>query len=79
MKQATEKTGVTREYKDLITKAGPLAEFLSAESRDIDNYITARALNGLFDTLALEEAKIRENPAARGTELLRRVFGSNGG
>ncbi len=43
---------------------------------DLDEYVTDRALDGLFTMLALEERKIREDPAARTTDLLRRVFGS---
>ncbi len=41
----------------------------------LDRYLTERALDGLFLKLAQEEEKIRTNPAARVTELLRRVFG----
>lgn len=41
---------------------------------DISRYVTTRALNGLYATVAQEEAKIRKDPAARVTELLRRVF-----
>ncbi|HKL71386.1 MAG TPA: DUF4197 domain-containing protein [Marinilabiliaceae bacterium] len=43
----------------------------------LDEYLTQNALNGLFLKLSLEEAEIRNNPAARVTEILRRVFGSN--
>ena len=43
---------------------------------DLDAYITDRALDGLFTTLAGEEARIREDPVARTTDLLKRVFGS---
>ena len=42
---------------------------------DLDEYVTDKALDGLFTILATEEQKIREDPAARTTELLRNVFG----
>jgi hypothetical protein len=42
---------------------------------DLDNYVTEKALDGLFVKLAEEERRIRENPAARSTELLEKVFG----
>ena len=42
---------------------------------DLDQYLTERALDGLFLKLAEEEEKIRTDPVARVTELLRRVFG----
>ena len=41
---------------------------------DIDDHGTRMALNGLFQLVAEEEHRIRENPAARTTELLRKVF-----
>lgn len=46
---------------------------------DLNNYVTTMAIDGLFTLLADEEAKIRENPAARVTDLLKKVFGSVGG
>lgn len=42
---------------------------------DLNQYVVDRALDGIFYYVAQEEAQIRENPAARTTELLRRVFG----
>src|SRR5690606_37715838 len=42
---------------------------------DLDGYVTDRALNGLFLSIAQEEKKIRENPLHRGTDLLKKVFG----
>lgn len=44
---------------------------------DLASYVTGRALNGLFIALADEEAKIRLNPAAQVTDLLKKVFGSH--
>lgn len=43
---------------------------------DLEQYITDRALDGLFVLIAEKEAEIREDPAARVTELLKEVFGS---
>jgi hypothetical protein len=43
---------------------------------DLDNYVADKGLDGLFSMLAREEAEIRENPAARSTELLQKVFAS---
>jgi hypothetical protein len=42
---------------------------------DVDNYMAGKSVNGLFYTLAPEEQKIRTNPAARVTDLLKDVFG----
>ena len=43
---------------------------------DLNDYVTGKAIDGLFTLLADEEEKIRENPAARVTDLLKKVFGS---
>jgi hypothetical protein len=45
-------------------------------SLDLDTYVTNKALDGLFKMVAEEEKKIRTNPAARTTDVLRKVFGS---
>ena len=42
---------------------------------DLQDYVTDQALNGLFVMLAEEEQKIRDNPAARTSEILQQVFG----
>jgi hypothetical protein len=73
--QAMSEVGVTRYYQTLNAKIRniPMTESLNM---DIDQYVTQGALDGLFYMLAQEEAKIRKDPAARVTELLKRVFGS---
>jgi len=44
---------------------------------DLNAYVTEKALSGLFYHIGLQEQKIRKDPVARVTEILRRVFGSN--
>ncbi len=51
--------------------------FVETPALDLDAYITDGALNGLFTLLAGEEKLIREDPIARTTALLRKVFGSS--
>ncbi|MDY7036597.1 MAG: DUF4197 domain-containing protein [Thermodesulfobacteriota bacterium] len=72
---AMSKVGVTRSYQELDTKVRSLP-FADSLSFDLDHYVTDRALNGLFLMLAEEERKIRHDPAARVTDLLKKVFGS---
>ena len=61
-------------------EAATLGEFLAAlqkagvESTDLDAFVTARTLDGIFYMLAAEEARIRRNPRARSTDLMRQVF-----
>ncbi len=71
---SVDKVGVTRSYKEMMGKYTSLP-FVKAESLDIDNYVTTKALDGLFYMVAAEEKKIRTDPGARVTELLRKVFG----
>ena len=65
--------GVTAQYKSLVGQYTSLP-FVNAEQFDLDNYVTGKSLDGLFHTLAQEESKIRTNPAARVTDLVKEVF-----
>ena len=78
IKEATSKTGVTAAYKNVMSKAGIAGTLFDTSSLDIDKYVTAKALDGLFVMIAAEEKRIRENPLARSSELLKKVFGSVG-
>jgi len=69
------KVGVTRSYKEMTGKYTSTVPFGNMESVDLDHYVTTKALDGLFFMVGQEEKKIRTNPAARTTELLRQVFG----
>lgn len=75
---ATNEAGVTAAYKKLVDKAGPAARLLGSGASDLDGYVEARAVDGLFRMIAAEEKRIRQDPLARGTELLKKVFGSLG-
>lgn len=61
-------------YRDLATSWNRLPGVQPLEA-DLESWVTEYALNGLFDALAEEEARIRRDPVARSTELLRQVFG----
>ena len=73
--KAMSEVGVTRSYQELDAKARAIP-FAGGFSFDLDQYVTGKALDGLFLMLAQEEKKIREDPAARVTDLLKKVFGS---
>lgn len=70
-----EQLGLVRLYNDLQTRYNRIP-FVPDVSVTLDDYVAEEALDGLFHMLAREETKIRENPAARTTDLLRRVFGN---
>ena len=68
------KVGVTKSYKALKNKYLAILPLSTTESIDLDRYVTTKALDGLFHMLGQEEAKIRTNPKARTTEILKKVF-----
>ena len=68
--------GVTRSFQDLIAKVEKIP-FTDPLKFDLDQYVTDGALNGLFKMLAAEEKQIRQDPAARVTDLLKKVFDKN--
>ncbi|MEN6472909.1 MAG: DUF4197 domain-containing protein [Syntrophaceae bacterium] len=68
--------GVTQHYKTLTNQYFALAPFANRESLDLDQYVTGKALEGLFFMVGQEEKKIRQDPAARTTALLKQVFGN---
>ena len=69
-----DQVGATKSYKDMM-RAFTALPFASAKSFDLDNYVTEKALGGLFHMVGEEEKKIRTNPQARVTDLLKEVFG----
>jgi hypothetical protein len=69
--------GVVSNYNQMMRKFESIPFAGSAGSFDLDHYVTAKAVDGLFSMLGEEEKKIRTDPAARGTELLKKVFGSH--
>lgn len=75
VEKATSKAGVTSAYKNALEQAGPAASLIDTSSLDVDKYVTEKALDGLFLLIAAEEKRIRDNPVARSTDLLKKVFG----
>jgi len=67
--------GVTRSYKQMV-KPLKMLPIDSPVPVDLDAYVTEKALSGLFVMVAEEEKKIRLDPAARVTDLLKDVFGN---
>lgn len=69
------KVNATRYWTDIFTIYNRLPTVRNKINPDLTAYVTERALNGLFVTIAEEENKIRLDPAARVSDLLRKVFG----
>jgi len=74
IQNSLNKVSATKYYSDLVNTYNkiPLVEKVNP---DLDDYATDLAIQGLFTMVAKEEKNIRENPVARTTELLKRVFG----
>ena len=77
VEEATARAGVTSAYKKMTATAGGMSSLLSGDATDLDGYVTGKTLDGLFLMIAEEERKIRENPLARSTDLLKKVFGAS--
>ena len=68
-----DSVGVTRDFKKLMKDYSKIP-FVDSYHIDLDDYVTEKALDGLFQMVGAEEKKIRKNPVARTTELLKKVF-----
>lgn len=64
---------MTAHYKRFVEKAGRLG-LVNARDLDLDQYVTDNALDGLYFMIAEEERCIRDDPVARTTERLKKVF-----
>ena len=72
--QSLDQVGANAAYNKLIQRYNRLP-LVTPASADLTDYVTKETVDGLFILLAQQEAKIRQNPAAQGTALLKRVFG----
>lgn len=73
IRASLEKVNATKYYSDLVTTYNKIP-LVQKVNPDLDEYATQKAMDGLFIMIAKEEKAIRENPAARTSDLLKRVF-----
>ena len=73
VKSKMEEIGLIKEYNSLLSKYNNIP-FTPKVNFQVEDYVTNKALTGLFSMLADTEKDIRENPAERTTALLKRVF-----
>lgn len=72
--RSMENVGVVRQYNKLMQN--PLAgELAQSQDFDLDQYVVSKTMDGLFYMIGEEEKKIRNDPAAQTTALLREIFG----
>lgn len=75
IQNSLNKVNATKYYSDIVTRYNQLP-LVQKVNPNLDDYATDRAIEGLFLMIAKEEKNIRENPIARTTELLKKVFGA---
>ncbi|MCS6973722.1 MAG: DUF4197 domain-containing protein [Cyclobacteriaceae bacterium] len=74
IQSALNKVNATRYYSELVNRYNQIP-FVEKVNPNLDDYATDKAIDGLFLMIAKEEKLIREDPVARTTDLLKRVFG----
>ena len=75
MAKSLDKVNATKYYGDVINTYNRIP-FVEKVNPDLKEYATQKAVDGLFFMIAKEEKNIREDPVARTTELLKKVFGA---
>jgi hypothetical protein len=75
VKKAMEKVKLAEKY-DEIAASGAKLGLVKEEDAQLEDYVTRKALDGLFVVIAEEEKKIRQNPAAAASAIIRKVFGA---
>jgi uncharacterized protein DUF4197 len=74
VQRATARVDLAQKYEQYADKAVAVG-MLSREDADLDEYVTQKALDGLYVMVAEEEKKIRKDPVAAGSAIIRKVFG----
>jgi hypothetical protein len=72
--QATQKVSLARKYDDFASKGARLG-LLKPEDAKLENYVTGKALDGLYYMIGEEERRIRADPVGTGSAILAKVFG----
>ncbi|UCU98697.1 DUF4197 domain-containing protein [Acidovorax radicis] len=73
--EATEKVGLTQKYNSFASKAAGFG-LLKKEDANLAQYVTGKTLDGLYLMIGEEEQKIRQDPAAAGSAIAKKVFGA---
>jgi Protein of unknown function (DUF4197) len=73
--QVTSRVHLAEKYNQIVGKAAGVG-LLKGEQVSIEQYVTAKTLDGLYVMIGEEEKKIRQDPMATGSALLQKVFGA---
>lgn len=75
VKKATDKVGLAQKYNKIADQAAGYG-LVDKQDSKIEQYVTRKALEGLFLTLAEQERAIRQDPVGTGSSLLKKIFGN---
>jgi hypothetical protein len=75
VKQETDRVGLARKYDDIAGQGAKIG-LIKGDAANIDQYVTDKALDGLYLMIGEEERAIRQNPAAAGSAIISKVFGA---
>ena len=75
VEKATARVQLARRYEQFADKALAVG-MLKKDDADLDEYVTQKALDGLYLMVAEEEKKIRKDPIGTGSSIIRKVFGA---
>ena len=73
VKEAITKVEVTKYWNPVINTYNKIP-FIEKQNPDLEDYVTTKAMDGLFLMIEKEEKAIRKDPLARVTDILKRVF-----
>jgi hypothetical protein len=74
VKAALQSVQITKYWNPLATKYNKIP-FVQKANPNLEDYVTTKAMEGIFKLVGQEESKIRKDPASRITDLLKLVFG----
>jgi hypothetical protein len=75
VRRSTERVGLAQKYNQYAAK-GVRVGLIEAEDANLDDYVTRKALDGLYFMVAEEERKIRKDPVGTASSLIKKVFGA---
>ena len=75
VKQATERVGLAQKYNQFAGQGAKLG-LIHGDAASIEQYVTDKALDGLYLMIGDQEGAIRQNPAAAGSAIVAKVFGT---
>lgn len=74
VKKVTDRSDLSGKYNGVMSQAGKLG--IAGQQASVEDYVTQRALDGLYTMIAEEEKAIRRDPVGTGSKIIGKVFGA---